>query len=260
VAAAYVREAVARVVLLTDGLPSGRHPRRREAGAPSPSSRPHAACPPPPWASARPSTTTSSARSRGAASGGFYYLATPESIPAAFGRELAGVFAIAATRVELKIVLEDRVSSCEVLHRVPTRAAPDGLMIEIGEIAHGSPRQVLVRLMRAASPDFGDGDVPSGLLAKAAVTYRDAAGREAAHLARIASGSARRARSWPRSLSNGCAWPAPPPSTRPGPGAPAVTGIRQSPHSPRSVRPSPAPAIATSPRAPSSTRCRPRSS
>ena len=30
--------------------------------------------------------------------GGFYYLATPEAIPAAFGRELAGVFAIADER------------------------------------------------------------------------------------------------------------------------------------------------------------------
>jgi len=191
VAAAYVREAVARVVLLTDGLPSVGIRDVEKLGAIAE------------LEAARGVSTTAMGigeafdddllgeiARRG--HGGFYYLATPESIPAAFGRELAGVFAIAATRVELKIVLEDRVSSCEVLHRVPTRAAPDGLMIEIGEIAHGAPRQVLVRLMRAASPDFGDGDVPSGLLAKAAVTYRDAAGREAAHLARIASGSASR--------------------------------------------------------------------
>jgi Ca-activated chloride channel family protein len=180
VAAAFVREAVARVVLLTDGLPSVgvRDAEKLAAIAEA--------------EVARGVTTTTmgigeafddellgevARRGRG----GFHYLATPESIPAAFGRELAGVFAIAASRVEIKLVLEEDVSSCEVLHRLMTRAAPDGLVIEVGEIAHGAPRTILVRMRR------GDAE-RTQLLAKAAVTYRDAQGREAAHLVRIAAG------------------------------------------------------------------------
>jgi Ca-activated chloride channel family protein len=184
VASAFVREAVARVILLTDGLPSvGIRDAEKLATIAEAEA-------------ARGVTTTTmgigeafddellgevARRGRG----GFHYLATPESIPAAFGRELAGVFSIAASRVEMKIVLEEDVSSCEVLHRLMTRASPDGIVIEVGEIAQGTPRGVLVRMMRGA-PDR------TQLLAKVAVTYRDGSGRESAHLARIAAGGTTR--------------------------------------------------------------------
>jgi Ca-activated chloride channel homolog len=164
VASGYVREAAARVILLTDGLPSvGIRDAEKLAAIAD-----HEA--------ARGVTTTAMGVGEGfddellaelarRGKGGFYYLANPEAIPAAFGRELAGVFAIAATHVELKIVPEVEIASCEVLHRLVTRASTEGLTVEMGEIAHGAPRQVLLRMTRSVL-DSGK------LLAKLAVTYR----------------------------------------------------------------------------------------
>jgi Ca-activated chloride channel family protein len=178
VASGFVREAVARVILLTDGLPSvgirdaAKLAQIAEAEA------------------ARGVTTTAMGIGEGfddellgelarRGKGGFFYLATPEAIPAAFGRELAGVFAIAATSVELKIIPEETVASCEVMHRLITRPTAEGLVVEIGEIAAGAPRQVLLRIVR--QPTAGP------LLAKVAITYRDADGSPAgSHLDRIA--------------------------------------------------------------------------
>jgi Ca-activated chloride channel family protein len=183
VASGFVREAVSRVILLTDGLPSVgvRDPEKLAIIAEGEAAR-------------GVSTTTMgigegfddellgeiSRRGRG----GFYYLANPEAIPAAFGRELAGVFAIAATGVELKVLPEANISSCEVLHRLVTRTTAEGLFIEIGEIAQASPRQVLLRMVRSDT-DHGR------LLAKLAVTYRDASGNESSsHLDRLAMATA----------------------------------------------------------------------
>jgi len=178
-AAGYVREAIARVVLLTDGLPSVGIRSTEKLGAIAEAE-----------AARGVSTTTmgigeafddellGEIARRG--KGGFYYLAAPESIPAAFGRELEGVFAIAGTHVELKIVLEEQVTSCEVLHRLTTRHAADGLVVEVGEIAQGAPRQVLVKMLRSSTEK-------GKLLAKLAVTYRDGIGRDGAHLVRVES-------------------------------------------------------------------------
>jgi Ca-activated chloride channel family protein len=178
-AAGFVREAVARVVLLTDGLPSVGLRSAEKLGLIAEAE------------AARGITTTAMGigeafddellgeiARRG--HGGFHYLASAEAIPAAFGRELEGVFAIAATHVELKIVPEEHVSSCEVLHRLTARHSADGITVELGEIAQGAPRQVLVRLMRQ-TPEA------NRLLAKLAITYKDAGGRDAAHLVRVMS-------------------------------------------------------------------------
>ena len=166
--------------------------------------------------------------------GGYYYLANPEAIPAAFGRELAGVFAIAATGVELRIIPEAEVSSFEVVHRLVTRATVDGLCVEIGEIANHSPRQVLVRMVRA---NLGPQNTKKPLLAKLAVTYKDANGNPGgshldrlampetaspAEIAEVASGSA-------------CAWPPRSPSTKPGRAGRAGIARRPSPRSPTSA-------------------------
>lgn len=80
--------------------------------------------------------------------GGFYYLATPAHIPAAFGRELDGVFAIAATDTQLKVVPHADVVSVDLLHRLPARVLEDALQIDIGEVASGAPRQVLLKIVR----------------------------------------------------------------------------------------------------------------
>jgi Ca-activated chloride channel family protein len=80
--------------------------------------------------------------------GGFHYLATPADIPAAFGRELAGLFAIAATGAELKLVPHEHVTAIDLLHRLPARPVEDGLVVEVGEVAAGAPRHVLFRLAR----------------------------------------------------------------------------------------------------------------
>ncbi|RMH43245.1 MAG: VWA domain-containing protein [Deltaproteobacteria bacterium] len=142
VASGFVRGAIARVVLLTDGQPSvgitdaSRLAELAEAEA------------------ARGVTTTCMgigetfddellgeiARRGG---GGFYFLERPESIPAAFGSELAGVFAIGARQAELKLVPDEDVVSVEVLHRLPARPAGDGLVVHLGDVAGGPPRQVL---------------------------------------------------------------------------------------------------------------------
>jgi Ca-activated chloride channel family protein len=186
-AAGFVREAIARVILLTDGLPSVgiRAVDKLAAIAEIEAAR-------------GVSTTTmgigeafdddllGEIARRG--KGGFYYLANAEAIPAAFGRELEGVFAIAGTHVELKVVLEEQVGSCEVLHRLTTRHSADGLIVEVGEIAHGAPRQVLVKLQRAAVGETPRNPGETGrLLAKLVVTYKDALGRDGAHLVRVES-------------------------------------------------------------------------
>lgn len=141
----FVRNAVSRLILLTDGQPS--------VGVTDPDrlarlvQREHE----------RGVTTTAMglgqvfddellselARQGG---GGFYYMATAADIPAAFGRELAGVFAIAASATELRFVPSDSVLAVELLHRLPSRPLEDGLLVELGEIAANAPRQALFKL------------------------------------------------------------------------------------------------------------------
>lgn len=87
--------------------------------------------------------------------GGFHYLAMAENIAAAFGHELAGVFSIAAQKVALKLVPHTDVSSVELLHRLPSRPLDDGLSIEIGEVAAGAPRQALFKLGLGESKRLG---------------------------------------------------------------------------------------------------------
>lgn len=145
----FVRKAISRLVLLTDGQPSvgivdadklcGLVEAQYAAGV----------------------TTTAMGIGEGfedellaemarRGRGGFHYLAQAENIPAAFGRELAGLFAIAATGAEIKLVPDADITSVELLHRLPSRPVDDGLEVEIGEVAADAPRQVLFRLGRFA--------------------------------------------------------------------------------------------------------------
>jgi Ca-activated chloride channel homolog len=104
------------------------------------------------------------------AGGGFYYLAGPADIPAAFGRELTGLFAIAATHTELKLVPHEPITAVDLLHRLPSRPVDDGLVVEVGEVAAGEPRLVLFRLARDPRPD-------SRHLATLRLSYRTADGK-----------------------------------------------------------------------------------
>lgn len=145
----YVRGALSRLILLTDGQPSVgiTDPERLSALAAVEG------------ASGVPITCmgigdgfeeellADMARRAG---GGFYYLAGPADIPAAFGRELAGLFAIAAIGAELKLVPDEPVTSVDLLHRLPSRPVEDGLVVNVGEVAAGEPRLVLFRLARDA--------------------------------------------------------------------------------------------------------------
>jgi Ca-activated chloride channel family protein len=150
--AGYVRGAVARLILLTDGQPSVGVTDAEKLAALAEAE----------YKSGVPITAMGvgegfedellaeiARRGRG----GFYYLANPADIPAAFGHELAGVFAIAATQAELKLVPHDEVRAVDLLHRVPSRPGEDGLTVEIGEIASGAPRQLLFRLSRRATAE-----------------------------------------------------------------------------------------------------------
>lgn len=85
--------------------------------------------------------------------GGFHYLASAADIPGAFGRELAGVFAIAAAKAELRLRPASNISSVDVMHRLPSRPLDDGLAVELGELATAAPRQILFRLMRMPDAD-----------------------------------------------------------------------------------------------------------
>ncbi|ACY17609.1 vWA domain-containing protein [Haliangium ochraceum] len=101
--------------------------------------------------------------------GGFHYLASAADIPGAFGRELSGVFAIAATQTEIGLRPAQQIDAAEVLHRLPSRPLDDGLAVELGELAAGTPRQVLFRLSRRS----GDIEARCGTLT---VTYRSSEG------------------------------------------------------------------------------------
>lgn len=148
----FVRGALTRLVLLTDGQPSVgiTDPNRLAAIAEKEANR--------------GVTLTTMGLGEGfddellaelatRGRGGFHYLANPSDIPGAFGRELAGVFAIAATKTEIKIRPGDDTQAVEVLHRLPSRPLDDGLAIELGEIAAGTPRQVLFQLIRKPGSD-----------------------------------------------------------------------------------------------------------
>jgi len=82
--------------------------------------------------------------------GGFHYLAGAADIPGAFGRELAGVFSIAATQTEIGLRPAEHITTAELVHRLPSRPRDDGLVVELGELAAATPRQVLFQLTRAA--------------------------------------------------------------------------------------------------------------
>jgi Ca-activated chloride channel family protein len=145
----FVRDAVARLILLTDGLPSvgltdpvrlgELVDKENQVGV----------------------TTTTMGLGDGfddellaelarRGRGGVDYMAEAGANPAGVGRELNGVFAIAAARVELKLIPSTEVASVDVVHRLPSRPLDDGLLVEVGELAAGARRQVLFRIMRNA--------------------------------------------------------------------------------------------------------------
>ncbi len=146
----FVRDALSRLVLLTDGQPSLGITDSERLGALVAVENKHGV------------TTTAMGLGEGfddellaelarRGKGGFHYLSAAADIPGAFGRELAGVFAIAATTTEIKLVPHAEVVSVEVRHRLASRPLDDGLLVEVGEIAANSPRQVLFKLIR--NPD-----------------------------------------------------------------------------------------------------------
>lgn len=147
VASGFVRDAVSRVVLLTDGQPSvgitdgerlarmGEEESKRGINTTTMGI----------GESFDDELLTEIARRSG---GGFYYLSTPEAIPGAFGAELQGVFSVAATAAELKLMPAEDIVSVEVLHRLPARPSDDGLVVSMGDLACGPPRHVLFKLHR----------------------------------------------------------------------------------------------------------------
>ena len=115
----YVRGALTRLVVLTDGQPSvGITDPSRLAGIAEREAN-------------RGVTITTMGLGEGfddelltelatRGRGGFHYLAGAADIPGAFGRELAGVFAIAATNTELKLRPAVDTQSVDVMHRLPS--------------------------------------------------------------------------------------------------------------------------------------------
>ena len=167
--AGYVRGALSRLILLTDGQPSVgvTDPERLSAIAAVEGQSGVAITAMGIGEGFEEELLADMARRSG---GGFYYLAGPADIPAAFGRELAGLFAIAATAAELKLVPAEPITAVDLLHRLPARPVDDGLVVEVGEVAAGEPRLVLFRLTRDISAD-------SRHLATLRLSYRTADGR-----------------------------------------------------------------------------------
>ncbi|GAB4570566.1 MAG: VWA domain-containing protein [Haliangiales bacterium] len=168
----YVRGAFARLVLLTDGQPS--------IGLTDPTKL----CAIAEREAARGVSITTMGLGEGfdddllselahSGRGGFHYLAQPADIPGAFGRELAGVFAIAATQTELCLRPAEHIAAAELIHRLPSRPLDDGLVVELGELAAASPRQVLFRL--ACLPADTDEPLPTRL-GTLTVTFRNPGG------------------------------------------------------------------------------------
>lgn len=104
------------------------------------------------------------------AHGGYYYLASPEDISAAFGRELEGVFSISAQNAVLKLLPHKDIESVELLHSLSSSALPDGLSIQVGDLSSGSPRQILVRLQQSPTSE-------STTAGRITLTYDDAKGQ-----------------------------------------------------------------------------------
>lgn len=167
--AGYVRGALSRLILLTDGQPSVgvTDPERLSAIAAVEGQSGVSITAMGIGEGFEEELLADMARRSG---GGFYYLAGPADIPAAFGRELAGLFAMAATATELKLVPADPVTAVDLLHRLPSRPVDDGLVVEVGEIAAGEPRLVLFRLTRDPRAD-------SRHLATLRLSYRTADGK-----------------------------------------------------------------------------------
>ena len=145
----YVRGALSRLVLLTDGQPSVgvTDPERLSAIAAVEGQSGVAITAMGIGEGFEEELLADIARRSG---GGFYYLAGPADIPAAFGRELNGLFAIAATNAELKLVPAEPITAVDLLHRLSSRPVDDGLVVEVGQVAAGEPRLVLFRLTRDA--------------------------------------------------------------------------------------------------------------
>lgn len=111
--------------------------------------------------------------------GGYYYLASPGDIPAAFGRELEGVFSISAQETELKLVPHDDIESLELLHKLDSQPQQDGLLVRVGDLSSAAPRHILFR-MRV------DEDSKCATAGTVIVKYNDASGRASdAHLVGI---------------------------------------------------------------------------
>lgn len=173
--ASYVRECIARVLLLTDGQASVGVTDTERLGAMSEAIYKAGV------------TTTTMGLGQGfdddllidiatRGHGAYYYLATPGDIPAAFGRELEGVFSISAQDTKIKLIPHQDIESVELLHKLPCEPMPDGLLIRVGDVSCSAPRQVLFRMSIAENSE-------SSTAGKLSVTYKDASGTTAdAHI------------------------------------------------------------------------------
>jgi Ca-activated chloride channel family protein len=171
----YVRECIARVLLLTDGQASVGVTDAERLGAMSEAIYKAGV------------TTTTMGLGQGfddnllidiatRGHGAYYYLADPSDIPAAFGRELEGVFSISAQETKIKLIPHPDIESVELLHKLPCEPLPDGLLIRVGDVSCNVPRQVLFRM------SIAEGST-SGTAGKVSVTYKDAKGDTAdAHI------------------------------------------------------------------------------
>ncbi len=165
----YLRDCVARVILLTDGQASVGVTDRDRLGAMSEAIYKAGV------------TTTTMGLGQGfdddllidiasKGNGTYYYLAAPSDIPAAFGRELEGVFSISAQDTRIKLIPHPDIESVELQHQLPCEPLPDGLLIRVGDVSCSAPRQVLFHMSISKKSE-------STTAGKISVTYTDGSGK-----------------------------------------------------------------------------------
>ena len=111
--------------------------------------------------------------------GAYHYLASPDDIPAAFGRELEGVFSISAQDTKVKLIPHQDIESVELIHKLPCEPLPDGLLIRVGDVSCSAPRQILFRMSIAEESN-------TTTAGKLSVTYNNGSGETSdAHITGI---------------------------------------------------------------------------
>lgn len=149
--AAYVPGARPRVLLLTDGYPSVglTEPARFEASAKELQGRGIATSTIGFGTGYDEELLRAMAR---AGDGAYHFVADPADLAAVLAEELRASQEVEASAASVKIQPSASVTALELLHRYPTRAEADGLVVEVGTVGRLGPRRLLFEARAGQAP------------------------------------------------------------------------------------------------------------